>query len=350
MSNGERTRQAYWFGGAAVVAAGVIVCAVIAPRTAAAGWLVGFAFWSEVAVGSLLLMMIHRLTGGRWGEVLRPVIDAMAAAIPLLLVLIVPVFIAIPALYPWFHGAGDTKPDVLSHYLNTPFFVIRSLIVLAAWGVLALLLPRLAGPRGQLIAALGLAFYCLTIGPIAFDWFLSLAPPFVSSSFGASVAVTQLIAALAFALVAAPPPADESALADLGGLLLAFVLGITYIDFMVVLVIWYGDVPATTRWFVARMDLSWRALAWAAFTLAAVIPILSLFLARVRQGRGALRAVGASALLGVVCYDAYLVLPPFGAAALVPAVLSIVAIGLLLVALMRGGWRLANRRRPAYGE
>jgi len=350
MSIGARPRQAYWFGGAAVFAAGVIVCAVIAPRTAAAGWLVGFAFWSEVAGGGLLLMMIHRLTGGRWGEVLRPVIEAMAATIPLLLVLIVPLFIAIPAIYPWFDGADGVKPDVLAHYLNTPFFVVRSLIVLAAWGVLALLLPRLEGRRGQLVAALGLAFYCLTIGPIGFDWFLSLAPPFVSSSFGASVAVTQLVAALAFALVVAPPPAEEPALADLGGLLLAFVLGITYIDFMAVLVIWYGDVPATTRWFVARMDLLWRLLAWAAFAFVAVIPILSLFLARVRHSRDALRAVGASALLGLVCYDAYLVVPPFGAAAFVPAVLSIIAIGLLLVALMRGGWSLARGRRPAYGE
>jgi hypothetical protein len=145
-------------------------------------------------------------------------------------------------------------------------------------------------------------------------------------------------------------PAGEPALADLGGLLLAFVLGITYIDFMAVLVIWYGDVPATSRWFVARLGLPWRALAWAAFALVSVGPTLALFLSRVRHGRGALRVVGASALIGLVCYDAYLVAPPFGAAALLPAALSIIAIGLVLVALMRGAWRLSDGRRPAYGE
>jgi len=350
MSNGAHSRRGHWFGAAAVLAAGVVICAVIAPRAAAVGWLVGFAFWSQVSVGSLLLMMIHRLTGGRWGEALWPVMEPMAATIPLFLLLVIPLFIAIPALYPWFHPAGDIKPDVLTHYLNVPFFVVRSMIVLAVWGVLALLLPRLDGPRGQLVAALGLVFHCLVIGPIGVDWFLGVTPPFASSSFGASVAVTQLIAALAFALVVAPVREGDPALADLGGLLLAFVLGITYIDFMAVLVIWYGDVPATSRWFVARMDASWRALAWAAFALGCVVPILSLFLARVRRGRGALRIVGASALIGLVCYDAYLVVPPFGTTALVPAALSIIAIGLLLVALLRGQRRLANTRRPAYGE
>src|SRR5262249_4728500 len=160
----------------------------------------------EVAVGSLLLMMIHRLTGGRWGLVLLPVIEPLAATIPLFFLLIVPVFIAIPWLYPWAGGAGAVKPEVLTAYLNVASFIRRSLIALAGWSALALLLPRYDGRRGLLLAAVGLAFHALVIGPIGFDWILSIAPTFASSSFGASVAITQLIAALAFALVLAPVP------------------------------------------------------------------------------------------------------------------------------------------------
>jgi hypothetical protein len=257
------------------------------------------------------------------------------------------VFVAIPALFPWSARTADVKPDVLAAYLNMPLFVMRSLIALVGWTLLAYQVPRLPGRRGQLFAAVGLVFHCIVIGAIGVDWFLSLEPPFRSSSFGASLAVTQLIAALAFALVLAPE--DEETAGDLGGLLLAFVLGITYIDFMAVLVIWYGDVPSTTAWFVLRDRLPWSALAAAAFALGAALPIFALFPARVRNSRALLRGVAGCVLVGLLCYNAYLIAPPFGALALVPAVLATAAIGLLLIGLTLGRL-MPHPERPAYGD
>jgi len=65
MSNGAHRKHGLLLAGAALFAAAVVADALIASRDAAAGWLIGFVFWSEVTVGSLLLMMIHRLPGGR---------------------------------------------------------------------------------------------------------------------------------------------------------------------------------------------------------------------------------------------------------------------------------------------
>ena len=388
MSNGAHHRGGLLLAGGALCAVVVLACGLIAPNVAAAGWLVGFVFWSSVAVGSLLLMMIHRLTGGRWGLALRPTLEPLAATIPLLFLLIVPVFLAIPLLYPWSGGTGVVKPDVLTGYLNVPWFIGRSLIALAGWSVLAMLLARTDGQRGMLLAALGLTFHCVVIGPIGFDWILSVAPPFASSSFGASLAVTQLIAALAFVLALpfplpegervaseasrvrgsvtidserpTPQPSTlrgegaqalELVAGDLGGLLLACTLGITYIDFMAVLVIWYGDVPRTVAWFVARDHLPWTALAVAAFLLVSLIPFGVLILARVRRSRAALRIVAAGVIVGLFCYDTYLVAPSFGAGTVLSALLATMAIGLLLAALLTWPCRLAlTRGRPAYGE
>jgi hypothetical protein len=266
-------------------------------------------------------------------------------------VLIVPVFIAIPSLYPWSGGSPAIKLDVLAAYLNVPWFIGRSLIALAGWSALALLLPRLDGPRGQLLAAVGLAFHCVVIGPIGFDWILSIEPPFASSSFGASVAITQLIAGMAFALVLAPAPEGNPAIGDLGGLLLAFTLGITYVDFMALLVIWYGDLPRSAAWFIARNHQPWIALAWAAFLLVSLLPFCGLIVSRVRTSRSALRIVAVGVLIGLFCNDAWLVAPPFSATALLPALLAIIAIGMLLVAAMPWPLRLASTaRRPAYGD
>ena len=95
-----RSRIAIFIGAAAALAV-VVGCAIVNPKAAATGWLTGFAFWAQILVGSLSLMMIHRLTSGSWGDIIAPVAEPATAIVPLLVLLAVPVFIAIPALYPW---------------------------------------------------------------------------------------------------------------------------------------------------------------------------------------------------------------------------------------------------------
>ncbi len=335
---------------AALAAAGLVALAVRDLKSAAAGWLVGFVFWSGPPLGSMVWMMIHRLTGGRWGFVLRPVFARVATLTPIMGLMLVPALIAMPVLYPWMHGESGVIPSVAHVYLNAPSFAARSVIAFVGWSVLALAVPRTPGPRGTLLAALGLVFYGVLISLVPVDWILALEHPFTSESFGASVAVTHLIAALAFAAVLAPP-ATRGVESDVGALLLAMVLSLTYLDFMAVLVIWYGDLPSKEFWFVERGKLPWSVLAGLAFVLACVLPILALLLARVRRDRVLLRSIGAIELLGLAVYDAYLILPPFGSVALIAAGLALVAVGALLgsVMLARPYAILLARRRFADG-
>lgn len=180
--NGARFRHADWrtvaAASAVVAAALVIVLALLDPKAAAAGWLIGLAFWSQILVGSLTLIMIYRLTGGRWGPLLAPSIAPAAMALPLLLVLAVPLFLALATLYPWPHQPVTIKPDVLSYYLNTPTFILRTVVALVGWSGFALLLSRTHGRLTQVLAALGLVFNALAISTISIDWYLSLEAPF----------------------------------------------------------------------------------------------------------------------------------------------------------------------------
>lgn len=341
-----RSRMAIFVGAAAAVAA-VVGCAIISPRAAAAGWLIGFVFWAQILVGALSLLMIHRLTSGGWGEIIAPVVEPSVAAMPLLVLFAVPLFVAIPALYPWALHPPSVKPDVLSIYLNRPAFIVRSLVAFAGWSALAFFLPRINGGRGQLLAALGLVFHAVVISSVSIDWYLSIAAPFTSSSFGASVAISSLVAALAWAALWMPASEDDPAVGDVGALLLATVLGVTYIDFMAVLVIWYGDIPREESWFVVRDPWPWRALAIAAFVLGALIPTLALIQVRFRNRLRPLRLVGALTLVGIVAYDAYLIAPATGVAALLPALLAIIGIGLVIIGAASV---LARRTRPFVRE
>jgi hypothetical protein len=199
--------------------------------------------------------------------------------------------------------------------------------------VLGFPLPRIEGHRGQLVAALGLVFHGVLISVVSVDWILSLEPPFISSSFGASMAITQLIAALAWAALRSPRAADRLVTGDIGGLLLAFVLAITYVDFMAFLVMWYGDQPIRMSWFVERGRFPWPLFAAGAFIFGAAAPILALLLARVRNRVHELRAVAISVLAGLWFYHAYLIAPPFGARALAAAALATIVIGLIFTAV-----------------
>lgn len=344
-------RRAALLIAAIVATTALVVTTVIAPRIAAAGWLIGFNYVSAIPLGSLALLLIHRLTGGRWGESLQPMLAPAAACIPLLALAFVPILIALPVLFPWAADASAVKPDVAQLYLNSPLFIARAAIAFIGWSVLAIALPWRSGRAGVLTAALGLLFYSVTISLVSIDWVLSAEPAFISTSFGAGFAVMQLLAALAFAALIAPA-LSVGARRDLGGLMLAVALGLTYIDFMALLVIWYGDLPDKVDWFVKRIDAPWRWVAAGAFIFGSVAPILLLFLARVRASLTALRVVAASFLCGLALYDAYLLAPVYGPWALATAALAVIAMGCTLVACVEANWpaMLFDRLRTAPRE
>jgi hypothetical protein len=113
---------------------------------------------------------------------------------------------------------------------------------------------------------------------------------------------------------------------------------VTYLNFMTVLVLWYGDLPTKVIWFVERIRESWSALALAAFMVGSVIPILLLLLARVRDSRVALRCVALSNLAGISFYDAWLLAPIYGPWAIGTAALALIALSCAFIALLRGRW------------
>jgi hypothetical protein len=323
--------------GLAVLA--LIVIAVTAPRVAAAGWLIAFVFLSAIPLGSLAWLLIHRLTGGHWGDALALILGPAAAATPFLVVAFIPVLITLPLLYPWAGSAPDIPPDVRSLYLNIPLYLLRSAIAFIGWSVIVLLLPRLRGPATRLFVSLGLLFHVVMICLVSTDWILSSEPLFMSSSFGATIAVTQLLAALSFAALAAPPLGRRAA-RDLGGLMLAVTLGITYINFMAVLVMWYGDLPDKVSWFVLRVHEPWLSVAIACFVLGSLIPVAALLLTRVRESHAALRWVAVSSLAGIALFDVWLLAPVYGTGALGAAFLSIVALACVILVLVQA-------RRPS---
>ncbi len=140
--------------------------------------------------------MIHRLTGGRWGEVAAPIVEPATAAVPLLILLAIPLFIAIPVLYPWFGQRRDQAGRRLLLSERAVVHRARPAGARRLVGTGAVVAARERPNSERCLAAQGLVFHALIISSVSIDWYLSLEAPFTSSSFGASVAISALVGAL----------------------------------------------------------------------------------------------------------------------------------------------------------
>ena len=84
--------------------------------------------------------MVHQLSGGAWGVVIRRPIGAASRTLPVMTVLFLPIALGMRYLYVW------TNADLVAHdeccststlYLNTPFFLVRAAIYFAVWNALS---------------------------------------------------------------------------------------------------------------------------------------------------------------------------------------------------------------------
>ena len=94
-------------------------------------YLVGYLFWLGISLGSLAILLVHNLTGGEWGWVVRRIADAAARVLPLMRVLFIPIALGVRDLFPWARGTEVAVSELLRHreaYLNVPFFVARAVI------------------------------------------------------------------------------------------------------------------------------------------------------------------------------------------------------------------------------
>jgi hypothetical protein len=315
-------------GGAAAGLA-LLGTALIAGPAAARGWLCAFVLVSMVPIGALALLLVHGVSGGRWGRDLAPILVPAARCLPLLLVAFLPVLVFRPAIYRW--GDLELALDVKNYYLNPVFFDGRTLIALAAWSILA----WCGAWRSPLFAGLGLVARLILITFIPADWVLTLSPGSTSAGFGLGFGIEQIGAALAVAAVLAPQGRDTRANNDLAGMIVSALLGTMYFVYMQFIVTWYGNIPDKVHWYAVRATVAWRLLASTAFALGAALPFLAILNRAVRREPAFLRLVGGLVLAGVVLHVTWLTMPAFGLAAAGPAVLAALAMALPIAATAR---------------
>ncbi len=287
-----------------------------APPSLLASYLAAYVFFLGPALGSVGLLMVHRLAGnGDWGRELRVPLLAAGRVLPLLAILLLPILIGAAQLFPWMQASVPDAPHIAQQrwYLNRPFFLLRAALCFAAWLWLAHgLRRRLRDPAGELtrFAATGLIVYLITVSVAAVDWIMSLVPAWHSSVFGLIVGTGQLLAAAALAVCChADGGATPRRRGDIGSILLVLVLAWSYLAFMDYLTVWIADLPTETVWYLPRLRTGWRWLGAWLVVFHLLVPFALLLSRRVKQDRRWLRAIAGLLLLAQAVYALWLVLP-----------------------------------------
>lgn len=322
----RRVRHIAW-GVGALGLVGVILGCSTASNQLPHAWLAALNAWLAWPLGCLGLLLIHALTGGRWGYAIRPQLIAGVRTLWLVVPTAIPWLLTLPELYVW------ARPGAAAHlanafYLNPPFFFGRAAVYLVCWlGLGALTLsavrvgastPDAASTRDAALARIapgGLIILALTITFSAIDLTQSLDPHFTSSVYGMITMSEMGLFALAVAIFAASfatPSVPADTLAVLGKLTLGLVLLWAYLDFMQLLIVWESDLSSEAAWYGMRTTGGWGITSALIHAGHFVLPWCALIWPRIRRSpRGIAWVAGLLALSGIV-RSWWLVLPASG--------------------------------------
>lgn len=319
---GSRRRIALGVG-----TAGLLLSAVgwfLQPRQFFISYLFAELVWLGVALGCMAFLMIHYLTGGKWGWPVRRMFEAAAATLPVVGLFFIPIFFGIHYLYPWAMPARVATDHVLRHqqpYLSPLFFIVRAILVFGIWIWLARLLNHLSSEQDKTRdltplkrlrkwSGPGLVIYPLTIMVAFVDWVMSLEADWFSTIFPILVCIGQMLSGLAFVILLLAWLGPRTSLAEitgrenfhhLGSLLLAFTMLWAYLTFSQFLIIWSGNLPHEISWYLHRIGGGWR---WVVIFLLLLHFFGPFFLLLSRQMKQTRRAL---ALIAAVMFGAHVV-------------------------------------------
>ena len=262
----------------------LLAVAVIFPdqrEQALRSWLVGFSLWGGISIGSLGLLILQHLTGGAWGVVTRRIYEASSRTLIVSAILFLPLLFGVSYFYQWAHP--ELVPESLKYrsgYLNPLTWGLRAVLYFVIWGVIAFLFNKWSkeqdetdnfGLVGRMskFAGPALIAWILVVSFASIDWIMSLDQHFFSTIFGLLGVIGWALSALAFTILILAwlsqyPPLDfivgRKHFHDLGKLLLAMVMIWAYFNFSQFLIIWSGNIPEETKWYLARMEGTWGVI------------------------------------------------------------------------------------------
>jgi len=252
----------------------------------AMSYLVGVTFWTAIAIGSLLMILIHHITDSSWSVVIRRQWEHGLASFKWLFVLFLPLlvfaWIKPGFVWPWMdkthvlHGHGTVGTDILylkkEGFLNLYTFTTMTLVFFGSWVWLSARLRKASFTqdtdgdaiwtfKNRFNAAVGLPIAALTLTFAAIYWVKSLEYHWFSTMYGVWFFANCVRGALCCGVIIMvwlyrrgdfKGIINSHHFHSIGQLMLAFTVFWAYVTFSQYFLIWNANVPEETFWYNLR--------------------------------------------------------------------------------------------------
>lgn len=271
--------------GIVLTALGIFVSGV---KVVAHSWLVGVTFWTAIAIGMLMLCLIHHIFDASWSVVIRRQFEHGLTAFKWLALLFLPLAITAflgddaDLVWTWMdphatiHGGHEVGHDPLyvkkSGFLNSTAFWIGTYGSFLLWMWLSARLRKASFSQdadGDLkwtfmnrkTAAFGLPIGAFSLTAIAIFWVKSLEYHWFSTMYGVWFFANCARAALSIGVIIMvwlytrgdyKGILNKNHYHSIGMLMLAFTIFWAYVTFSQYFLIWNANVPEETFWYNLR--------------------------------------------------------------------------------------------------
>lgn len=297
-------------------------------------YLVNYLFFMAITLGSLLFVVLQHLVRAGWSVVVRRIAEIYASNIFLMTLLFIPILLGMNLIFEWSVQANVAIDPILQHkapYLNVPFFIVRCIIYFTIWitcmrfFVTRSIQQDQSGDHNltsqmQGRAAPFMLGMFLSISFFSFDIIMSLDPHWYSTIFGVYFIAECAICVFATIILTATTLQSMGKLHesvtcehfhDVGKFLFGFLVFWAYIAFSQYMLLWYGNIPEETAWYLRRQEGQWLTISLLLIFGHFILPFFGLISREIKR-RKHLLSFWAAWLLIMVWVDIYwLVMPNF---------------------------------------
>ena len=281
---GARKALMVGLAGIALTACGLLVSG---GHIVAMSWLVGVSYWTAIAIGMLMLILIHHIFDASWSVVLRRQFEHGLSAFGWLALLFLPLVLASvlgpkDIVWPWMNPAGEIHGGhTVGHdplylkkasFLNLNMFIGMTVFFFASWIWLSARLRKASFQQdkdgdvkwtfmNRRTAAFGLPIGALTLTFASIYWIKSLEYHWFSTMYGVwffencvrgALSLGVLIMLWLWARNDYKGILNNNHWHSIGQLMLAFTVFWAYVTFSQYFLIWNANVPEETFWYNLR--------------------------------------------------------------------------------------------------
>jgi hypothetical protein len=278
-----------------------------------ANYLMNNYYYLMLALGAAFFVALQYISQAGWSAAFKRVGEAMSGYIPVSAFFFLLLIFGVHSLYEWSHADAVAHDELIAHkspYLNIPFFYIRLVLFFALWILMIRLIRKVSLKedleggsewfhKSEHYSKVLIFILALTVSLSAIDWIMSIDVHWFSALFalknfvGAFYHGTAILILIVLLLHSRGYFEFLNAyhLHDFARYIFMLAIVWGYFWFSQFMLIWYGNIPEETVYYVARWEPGWKTIFFADIIINWFIPFVVLLPTRTSRSKPVILAM-----------------------------------------------------------